>query len=308
MAIERIVVVRRMTALEELIDKFQTKAQAKFYLQQAGQSFERVEQEHRTFQHALADVHRAIPKSMKHHTIDRSLLSDYRFNPDDLILTLGPDGLLVNVAKYLRGQPIIAVNPDPATVDGILLPTAVSQVATQIHAVKNGSAQLKHLTMAKVETDDGQQLLALNDFFVGAKTHVSARYRLAQGSVSERHSSSGIIVSTGVGSTGWMRSIYEGALRAGTGFGIPMSQSDYRPLPWDAQALLFAVREPFPSKQTQTELTFGQLGPGEQLVIESEMASNGVIFSDGVEADSLDFHAGRTATISIAEHSAVLTA
>lgn len=45
--------------------------------------------------------------------------------------------------------------------------------------------------------------------------------------------------------------------------------------------LMFAVREPFQSKKTQTGLNAGILTSQTKLVVESYMPTNGVIFSDG---------------------------
>ena len=69
---------------------------------------------------------------------------------------------------------------------------------------------------------------------------------------------------------------------------------------WDADHLYFTVREPFPSRVTQTALVFGRVQPQVPLRIVSQMAGNGVIFSDGVEADILEFNSGMTATIDVA--------
>jgi hypothetical protein len=66
--------------------------------------------------------------------------------------------------------------------------------------------------MARATLGDGQSLLAFNDLLVGRKTHVSARYHLIMhGRRSEDQSSSGIIVSTDAGFTGWLSSVLNGA-------------------------------------------------------------------------------------------------
>ena len=53
----------------------------------------------------------------------------------------------------------------------------------------------------RARLNDGQRLLAFNDFLIGHRTHVSARYRLTWHGRTETQSSSGILVSTGAGST-----------------------------------------------------------------------------------------------------------
>lgn len=41
----------------------------------------------------------------------RGDLDRFLFEPDDIVLALGQDGLVANVAKYLDGQPVIGSNP-----------------------------------------------------------------------------------------------------------------------------------------------------------------------------------------------------
>jgi len=75
---------------------------------------------------------------------------------------------------------------------------------------------------------------------------------------------------------------------------------------WDADDLYFTVREPFPTKKTGVSLVFGRVTEQQPLVIESQMGENGVIFSDGIEQDFLEFNSGARAVIGIAERKGVL--
>jgi hypothetical protein len=61
------------------------------------------------------------------------------------------------------------------------------------------------------------------------------------------------------------------------------------------------VREPFPSKTSQVGLAFGEIGQKDALTLRSLMPENGVIFSDGIEADYLEFNSGTEARITVAE-------
>ena len=70
-------------------------------------------------------------------------------------------------------------------------------------------------------------------------------------------------------------------------------------MPWDSPTLEFAVREPFPSRASQTELVYGRFGRAAPLRIRSRMPDSGVIFSDGIEANFLRFTAGMEASITI---------
>jgi NAD kinase len=304
---DKIVIVTRRTALEELVARFNTVGQARFYLEHAGQDFAPIETAHARYHAVLDGVRALVPPGVKNQVIERAFLPQFTFGEADLVVTVGPDGLVVNTAKYLDGQPIVAVNPDPARIEGVLLPFAAQELWRPITAAVYGEPPTARITMAEAVLNDGQKLLAFNDLFIGARTHVSARYRIELGGDGEEQSSSGILVSTGAGSTGWLRSVYAGAARVVQALG-----GTVEPPPaggrfaWDAEQLVFAVREPWPSKSTGANLVYGVVTRDRPLVVASQMAENGVIFSDGVEADYLAFTAGLTATIRIADKKANL--
>jgi hypothetical protein len=221
-----------------------------------------------------------------------------------LVITLGQDGLVANTAKYVGAQPIIGVNPDPVRFDGILLPFAPDQLNDTIHRVLDGSCRIRAVTLAEAKANDGQRLLAFNDFFLGAQTHVSARYRIRYGKFEESQSSSGVLVSTGAGSTGWMSSVFNMAAGVAT-FAGGHGPHSIR-LDWEDRRLLFVVREPFVSRHSQANVIAGFLEQGQTLILESQMPSGGAIFSDGIEADFLQFNSGSTVTVGTAPESAHL--
>jgi hypothetical protein len=132
-----------------------------------------------------------------------------------------------------------------------------------------------------------------------------ARYQIAVGGQQERQSSSGIIVSTGLGSTGWLRSVYAGwAAATRSLLGRDVASVGDGSFPWDAPYLHYFVREPYPSRTTQAGLVIGKIA--ERMRVMSEMPDNGVVFSDGIEADYLEFNSGTEATIGVAEKQGVL--
>lgn len=307
--IETIVVITRKTQLEELVLRLNSRSQARFYLEQNGVAFTDYEQADAEYHRSVAAVLRQIPRGIRSHVIDRNLLPTYQFGPHDMALTIGQDGLVINTAKYLQNQPILAINPDPARIDGILIPFGVAEAGEWIQRVLRGETGVTHVSMAQATLNDGQTIYAVNDLFIGARTHVSARYALEFGNQREQQISSGIIVSTGAGCTGWMRSITTGAWQVSRYFS---NLSDPPPglsqlnLGWESNQLWFAVREPFRSKTSQVNHVFGQIAAGEQLVITSHMPENGVIFSDGIESDYLAFNSGLIARIGLADRRAHL--
>jgi NAD kinase len=254
----------------------------------------------RTVHRLLGDLELGYPVKR----IDRTFLPNFDFGRCVLVVVIGPDGLVANTAKYVGDLPIIGVNPDPHRNDGVLLPFRVEQARGAVRRVLDRQARFREVTLAEVNTNDGQRMLAFNDFFVGASSHVSARYTIEAGHQREPQSSSGVIVSTGAGSTGWLSSLFnmaEGFCRfAGGHEPSPIT------LPWDARRLVWAVREPFRSRHSSADMVAGFIEGEQELVIGSQMPTQGVIFSDGVEADFLEFNSGSIARFTVSKQQARL--
>jgi NAD kinase len=383
----RIVVVTRETRLEKVLVAQNTVSQAKFYINSLGGDFDEYREEHDQYGGSVREARKNLEEIGNLQLLDRKYLSNFIFAPSDIVVVIGQDGLVANTLKYLNGQPVIGVNPDPARWDGVLLPFKPEDAAKIVAETVAGRRKIEDVVMARVKVQNGQELLAVNDFFIGQKTHTSARYVIKYGGLKEPQSSSGVIVSTGLGSTGWMKSIIAGATRInGSVIGRPyggkqeaedltevdeeeslmqdfMTEADmdvdfletqdseddemirlasavpmrklYNPPPramrtsriifdretkladkkktfgpselskvvgkWSSTELIFAVREPFPSKSTGTNIVFGTIPPDEPLKIESLMGENGVIFSDGIEDDYIVFNSGAEAVIGLAD-------
>jgi hypothetical protein len=215
--------------------------------------------------------------------------------------------LVANALKYLDGQRVVAINPDPARWDGVLLPFTIDDLQGIMAEETTRQRPVKLVTMAEATLNTGQILHAVNDFFIGQRTHVSARYQISVGGQQERQSSSGIIVSTGLGSTGWLKSVYAGwATATHCLLGRDVTPVGDGSFPWDARHLHYFVREPYPSRTTRARLVIGKIAEGGRMRVISEMPDNGVVFSDGIEADYLAFNSGTEATIGVAKKQGVL--
>ena len=299
----KVVLITRRTRLEELVAKYHSVAQARFYLEHLGADFSDYLAEHETYAAAKRTVTTALEAHGRYQAIDRGFLTNFMFAPDDVVVALGQDGLVANTMKYLDGQPIIGVNPDRHRWDGILLPFEPRDVSALLPEVMLDQVAHKVVTMAEASLSDGQRLLAVNDLFIGPKSHTSARFEIELGERKEVQSSSGLIVSTGLGSTAWMKSVVMGSLAIASEFAHPARTQSYAPAPWDASFLQFAVREPFPSRSSHATLVFGRVDSEHQLKLRSFMPESGVIFSDGIESDYVSFNSGVEATIGVAKQS-----
>jgi hypothetical protein len=303
----KIVLIVRPTRLDDLVTRFNTVQQAQFYVEHLGADFSDYLIEHKHYRAAVQRAEEVLREFGRLQRLERRYVPNFVFGADDGVVVLGQDGLVANTLKYLDGQRVVAINPDPARWDGVLLPFTINDLPRIMAEEARRQRPVKVVTMAKATLNTGQSLHAVNDLFIGQRSHVSARYQIAVDGQEERQSSSGIIVSTGLGSTGWLKSVYAGwatATRCLLGRDVaPVGDGSF---PWDARYLHYFVREPYPSRTTEAHLVIGRIAEGGRMRVISEMPDNGVVFSDGIEADYLEFNSGTEATIGVAEKQGIL--
>lgn len=295
----KIIIITRKTRLQELVYKYNTVEQAKFYIEHMGIDFSDYVKEDENYKKSVRQVKNIAERLARIQEIDRDFVPNMIFGKQDIVIAVGQDGLVANVMKYLDGQPLLGVNPDTARWDGVLLPFEAAQLTTVLPTVIAGDYAVRDITMAKAAAKDGQTMLAVNDLFIGCRTHISAHYDLQWNAERENQSSSGIIISTGLGSTGWYKSIMAQAKRMAAIFNC--GQIVDQPLSWESDALTFVVREPYPSRTTQAELIYGRISRGDTFQVTSKMPVNGVIFSDGIEEDAIPFNSGVVITVGLAD-------
>ncbi len=284
-ATPRVVVVTRPTEYEQLLAVHGTHGQAAFFLDRRGQNVAPVQARHDRREQARQLVLAGIPSAWRRANISRNELDRFLFGPEDVIVAVGQDGLVANVAKYLDGQPVVGINPDREEFEGVLVRHDAKDAAELVSLAAGGSCQVEHRGMVQASTSDGRTLTALNEVFVGHRSHQSARYELAVGDATERQSSSGVVVVSGTGATGWGRSIHLGR-----------RSTLELPLPVERR-LAYFVREAWPSVATGTELVEGHVSDVHSLMLTSRMEDGGVVFGDGVEADHLTLGWGEVVTI-----------
>ncbi|MFG2639843.1 hypothetical protein ACGFYP_02500 [Streptomyces sp. NPDC048370] len=289
----RAVLVHRTTEYEELLARHGTHGQAAFFLSSRGRSIEDVRQRHERNRRGLADVAAAVPLTWRQARVERADLDRFLFGPEDVVVVVGQDGLVANAAKYLSGQPVVGVDTDPGRNPGVLVRHRAADAGALLRSAVGEAARtgVDELTMVEAVTDDAQRLLALNEIHLGPPSHQTARYTLAvEGTESpaEPQASSGVLVGTGTGATGWLRSLWH-------------ERSSPLTLPGPtARRLAWFVREAWPSPTTGTTRVEGVLTPGTslRLTVESDRL---VAFGDGMESDTLNLTWGQTIRVGVAD-------
>ncbi|MFJ7154429.1 hypothetical protein ACIQUQ_05775 [Streptomyces sp. NPDC101118] len=293
----RAVLVHRRTEYEELLDRHGTHGQAAFFLSSRGRSIGEVVERHGRTRQALREVAAAVPLTWRSSQVERADLDRFLFAPEDVVVVVGQDGLVANTAKYLTGQPVIGIDTDPGRNPGVLVRHRCADTAALLRAATAGG-RTDDLTMVEAVADDTQRLLALNEIYLGPPGHQTARYRLGpdgEEDPGEAQASSGVLVGTGTGSTGWLRSLW-----------LERGSTERLPGPCERRLMWF-VREAWPSPATGTSRVAGQLshGQGLRLTVESDRI---VVFGDGMEADSLQLTWGQSVRLGIAATSLRLLA
>ena len=142
----KIILVTRPTRLAELKRRFSTRSQAKFYVSHLGQDFSDYDREETEYANSVKQTQQSLAALGRVQIVERSFLPNFVFGPRDVVVVLGQDGLVANTVKYLDGQPVIGVNPDPARWDGQLLPFQVRDIDKVTRGVfqKNSFDKIRH--------------------------------------------------------------------------------------------------------------------------------------------------------------------
>jgi hypothetical protein len=274
----RAVLVHRRTPYADVLARHGTRGAAEFFLRTRGRTLDDLEAADQRQRDALAAVAAAVPLDWRSGTVERGDLPRFLFAPEDVVVVVGQDGLVANVAKHLAGQVVVGVDPDPGRNPGVLVRHRPQDVRDLLQRTVS-SPVCDQRTMVRALADDGQELHALNEVFVGHHSHQTARYVLGWAGRREEQASSGVVVGTGTGATGWLASLARARGAAGTAA---------LPAPTDP-ALAWFVREAWPSPTTGADLVAGAVAGtgGEDALTLDVLSDELVVFGDGLEEDRL---------------------
>jgi hypothetical protein len=293
----RLVLIYRRSELVELTERHGTLGQVEFYLKSRGRSLDEVRLRHEATTQARDTILAAVPSEWAVASVERTDLPRFLTQAEDRIVVVGQDGLVANAAKYLSAQVVIGVDPLKGINPGTLVRHSPAEGAALMLAPEK--ARVADLTMVRASFDDGQELTALNEIYIGHVSHQTARYELApplsepskrdERPVRELQASSGVVVGTGTGATGWCAAL------SGDRGGRMLPSPSQRRLAW-------FVREAWPSPSTGRTFTEGVIDQGEELAM-TVQSDQLVVFGDGIEMDRLTALWGQEIRVGLADRS-----
>lgn len=216
-----------------------------------------------------------------YHKKTRNPKTDY--SPYDLIITVGGDGTMLEVARSLgHHQLLLGVNSDPDWSVGQFCHAHIGNFERVIRHVLNRSAKIKPLYKLRIILRDGlrtRRIECLNDVLIcHANPAAMSRYKITIGKATEEHRNSGIWFASAAGSTG------------------AIASAGGRKLPEESWAIQYRPRELYYAKDIDYRLTGGIIPPGQRAIVVSHMPK-GRIFVDGAHV-KYPFTYSRKATIS----------
>ena len=129
----------------------------------------------------------------------------------DLVISIGGDGTALSASHFLLDKPLLAVNSAPGKSEGILTTLNYHDLDRKLDEIKDGKVETELLERIEVYINNKlQNPIALNEVFIAnGKAFLVSKYKLRiikNGIKEEEQRSSGIIFSTGAGSTAWFNS------------------------------------------------------------------------------------------------------
>lgn len=200
------------------------------------------------------------------------------------MVVAGGDGTLLDTHPYIQDTPTMTVNTDSKRSDGALHMFDEQSFEKGLERFLSDSHELEEWTRVKARLE-GEQEIALNEIYIGPEhTGRVSEYSIKTGSVEESHRNSGLIVSTGRGSTGWYQNIYRD---------LHGEERSYSPESKDLYYISWQNID-------EVESPEGTVSEDEELVIRSEMNYNGAVKFDGHRRKS-GFPRGREIVVKKAE-------
>mgnify|MGYP001568086546 CR=1 FL=1 len=208
---------------------------------------------------------------------NRDKLNESQFKDKDLIIAVGGDGTFLRAAQFVDKQLLLGVNADVKNKEGFFMKANEKDFEIKLKHIISNKFRIRKLPRLEAYIDNKKiETLALNEFFIGPrKSYHAAKYFIEVGGIKERQKSSGILVTTPIGSYAWAKSCCN------------------KTLSLDSEKYQFVVREPYEGKVFRKyKLKYGILDKSEIVIVSSEML-DGILVADSVSKEYIFKNGGK---------------
>ncbi len=230
-----------------------------------------------------------LPKCLQQITnktvIWKNKLSKERFKKEDIIITLGGDGTFLSASHFLTNQLILGVNTNPQKSEGHLTTANLTNLENKLKQISNKKIRIKEYTRENVKIFKKDMCIttenALNETYFGnLNPHHPSNYEIIYKNKRESQRSSGVLISTGTGSTAWYKAM--------NGWRYDKTKKQLR----------FRIRELFTGRIFKAKIKKGKINPQEKLIIISRI-NHGILAIDSIRTYKI--HQGDRIETSIGE-------
>jgi len=202
-------------------------------------------------------------KEIEFYSVEVKDLQFSCFKDKDLIITIGGDGTFIAASSFTKNQKILGINSEPEQSEGFLTSIKENELE-KLKEILDG--KYKIIKRQRIQVKRNNILLpklALNDVYLGSSSQFhTSRYIINYKENKEEQRSSGILISTGSGSTAWYKS-------AG---GNPFS--------FEEEKLKFLIREPYSGNLYKPTILNGEINENESLKIQGKRNNGGILALD----------------------------
>lgn len=252
-AINKVFVIYKMSVYQRYVLEKKDPALVK-KIKAGHHSTKLLQDTHTKHMRALETITDALSEfGVPHKMTDRTSIKS--FKGYDLIITVGGDGTFLRTSHYVNHQLMLGINSVPSLSVGALCSLKINQIKSQLGHILKGDYQIHELNRMSIKLNsEALPLEPINDvLYTNISPAATSRYILELDKISEEHKSSGIWVSTPLGSTA--------AINAAGG----MKQ------PPHSRRLQYLTREPYQGIYNPYQLVRGFVEPTSRLKITSKM-------------------------------------
>lgn len=206
---------------------------------------------------------RKILQNVETHVIRANELTERCFQDVDLAINVGGDGTFIRTASFMKDQLILGINSEPENSEGALTSINEDEITFLEEILAGKFKTIERDRIALIVDDKNIPESVLNEVYVGAEHQFhTSRYKIKMNSHEEEQRSSGILITTGSGSSAWYKS------------------AGGKPFEYNSKKLKYKVREPFISRIFRPKLIEGEIDLHDEILIVSKRHAEQIIALD----------------------------